>query len=91
MARRITVTENMPPLAKKLIEAHMTKKALAAQSGVPLGTIDQWVRRIRIPRDVYQLRKVAIVLGCRIEDLIEPELAEASSETKNEGENRKDD
>ena len=91
MARRITITDNMPPLAIKLVEANMTKKALAEKSGVPLGTIDQWVRRIRTPRDVYQLYKVAQALGCRIEDIIEPEFAEASSETKIEGENRKDD
>ena len=77
MPRRITITDNMAPLATKLVEANMTKKALAEKSGVPLGTIDQWVRRIRVPRDVYQLYKVAQVLGCRIEDIIEPELAEA--------------
>ena len=77
MPRRITITDNMTPLATKLVEAHMTKKALAEKSGVPLGTIDQWVRRIRVPRDVYQLYKVAQALDCRIEDIIEPELTEA--------------
>ena len=29
--------------------------------------------RTRVPRDVYQLLKVAQVLECHIEDLIEPE------------------
>ncbi len=77
MPRRITITDNMTPLATKLVEANMTKKALSEKSGVPLGTIDQWVRRIRVPRDVYQLYKVAQALDCRIEDIIEPELAEA--------------
>ena len=77
MPRRITITDNMTPLATKLVEANMTKKALAEKSGVPLGTIDQWVRRIRVPRDVYQLYKVAQALNCRIEDIIEPELTEA--------------
>lgn len=81
MSRRITITDNMTPLAKRLVEANMTKKALAEKSGVPLGTIDQWVRRVRIPRDVYQLYKVARALGCRIEDIIEPDLAEAEKGT----------
>lgn len=43
-------------------------------------TLDQWARRVRLPRDVYQLNKVAKVLGCHIEDLIEPELAETEKE-----------
>ncbi len=83
MPRKITITDNMTPLATKLVETGMTKKALSEASGVPLGTIDQWVRRIRIPRDVYQLYKVAKVLECHIEDIIEPEAA-AAEEIKGE-------
>lgn len=74
--RRITISDNMTPLAKKLIERGMTKKELAEKSGVPLGTIDQWSRRLRKSPNVYQLYKVAQVLECHIEDLIEPELGE---------------
>lgn len=72
--RRITMTDDMTPLAKKLIEQGMTKKDLAEKSGVPLVTIDQWTRRLRKSPNVYQLYKVAQVLKCHIEDLIEPEL-----------------
>lgn len=74
--RRMAITEDMTPLAKKLIEKGMTKKDLAEKSGVPLVTIDQWTRRLRKSPNVYQLYKVTQVLECHIEDLIEPELAE---------------
>lgn len=79
--RRMTMNEDMTPLAKKLIEHGMTKKELSKKSGVPLVTIDQWTRRLRKSPNVYQLYKVAKVLDCHIEDLIEPE-PEPDSETK---------
>lgn len=84
--RRITISDNMTPLAKKLIERGMTKKELAEKSGVPLGTIDQWSRRLRKSPNVYQLYKVAQVLECRIEDLIEPELGELEVESASKSE-----
>jgi transcriptional regulator with XRE-family HTH domain len=74
--RTMTITDNMTPLARKLVDKGMTKKELAERSGVPLVTIDQWTRRVRKNPNVYQLYKVAQVLECHIEDLIEPELAE---------------
>lgn len=74
--RRITVTEDMTPIARMLVDKGMTKKELAQKSGVPLPTIDQWTRRLRKNPNVYQLYKVAQVLECHIEDLIEPELME---------------
>lgn len=80
--RRIPVTENMTPIDRKCIEAGISRKELAQKSGIPYVTIDQWARRKRIPRDVYQLNKVAKTLGCHIEDLIEPEVAEAAKESK---------
>lgn len=79
MPRKITISDNMTPLAKKLIEQGMTKKELADKSGVPLITIDQWTRRLRKSPNVYQLYKVAQVLGCHIEDIIEPEETEKSA------------
>ncbi len=78
--RKIAITDNMTPINKKCIEAGLTRKQLAEMSGVPMVTLDQWARRVRLPRDVYQLNKVAKVLGCHIEDLIEPELAETEKE-----------
>lgn len=79
--RRITVTEDMTPIARMLVDKGMTKKELAQRSGVPLPTIDQWTRRLRKNPNVYQLYKVAQVLECHIEDLIEPEVAEATKDT----------
>lgn len=35
MPRKITISDGMTPLAKKLIELGMTKKELAERSGVP--------------------------------------------------------
>ena len=78
--RKIAITDNMTPINKNCIEAGLTRKQLAEMSGVPMVTLDQWARRVRLPRDVYQLNKVAKVLGCHIEDLIEPELAETEKE-----------
>ena len=74
--RKIPITENMTPIDKKCIEAGISRRDLAQRSGIPYVTIDQWARRKRLPRDVYQLYKVAQALECHIEDLIEPELAE---------------
>lgn len=49
---------------------NMTRKALSDKSGVPVRTIDDWENGRRIPRDVYQLKKIADVLEVKIEDLI---------------------
>lgn len=48
----------------------MSRSELARQSGVPLRTLEEWESGRRIPRDVYQLAKVAKALNCLIEDLI---------------------
>ena len=71
----------MTPIDKKCVEAGISRRELAQRSGIPYVTIDQWTRRKRLPRDVYQLYKVAKALDCQIEDLIEPELAEASAKS----------
>ena len=49
---------------------NLTRKALSGLSGVPTRTIDDWENGRRIPRDVYQLKKVADVLEVSIENLI---------------------
>lgn len=74
--RRMAMTENMTPIDRKCIEQSLTRKELSIRSGVPLRTLEAWAKRARIPRDVYQLHKVAQALGCRIEDIIEPDIAE---------------
>lgn len=74
--RRMAIKENMTPIDRKCIEQGIARKELAARSGVPIRTLEAWAKRSRIPRDVYQLYKVAQALGCQIEDIIEPELAE---------------
>ena len=38
--RKLTMTENMTPIDKKLIEKGMTRSDLSKQSGVPLRTIE---------------------------------------------------
>ncbi len=48
----------------------LNRKQLAELSGVPSRTIDDWENNRRIPRDVYQLKKVADALDVTIEDLI---------------------
>ena len=49
---------------------NMTRKAVSDKSGVPARTIDDWENGRRIPRDVYQIKKIADALGVKIEELI---------------------
>ena len=49
---------------------NMTRKALSDKSGVPARTIDDWENGRRIPRDVYQIKKIADALDVKIEYLI---------------------
>lgn len=78
MARRITVTDNMTKIDLRCIEQGISRKELAERSGVPRRTLENWSMRTRLPRDVYQLHKVAQALGCNIEDIMEPETPEAA-------------
>lgn len=71
--RRMTMREDMTPIDKKCIENGITRTELSRRSGVPIRTLEAWGKRIRIPRDVYVLQKVAKALDCHIEDLIEPD------------------
>ena len=71
--RKMTLTDNMTKIDRKCIEAGITRSELSRRSGVPIRTLESWGKRQRVPRDVYVLQKVAQALGCRIEDLIEPE------------------
>lgn len=77
--RRITMREDLTPIDKKSIEKGITRTELSRRSGVPVRTLEGWSARIRTSPNVYQLYKVAQVLECHIEDLIEPELAEKES------------
>ena len=78
MPRRITVTDNMTKIDLRCIEQGSSRTELAERSGVPRRTLENWSARTRLPRDVYQLHKVAQALGCRIEDIMEPESPEDS-------------
>lgn len=49
---------------------NLNRKQLSELSGVPSRTIDDWENNRRMPRDVYQLKKVADALGVNIEALI---------------------
>ena len=72
----MTITEKSIPIDRKCAELGISRRELARRSGVPPTTLEAWAKRHRIPRDVYQLYKVAQALGCHIEDIIEPELVE---------------
>lgn len=61
------MNNNIRELRKK---NNMTIKQLSEKSGVPYRTIQDWERGERIPRDVYQLHKVAKVFNTLIEKLI---------------------
>lgn len=53
--------------------AGMSRAELSRLSEVPARTIDDWENNRRIPRDVYQLKKIADALNVTIEDLIDME------------------
>jgi len=74
--KRITMRGDLTPIDKKCIEQGLSRTELSRRSGVPVRTLEGWSARVRSNPNVYQLYKVAQVLGCHIEDLIEPELAE---------------
>ena len=74
--RKIAIKDNMTPMDKLCIEKGITRTELSKRSGVPIRTLEGWAARIRTNPNVYQLYKVAQVLECHIEDLIEPELAD---------------
>lgn len=80
--RKMAMSENITPIDRKCIEKGMTRADLSRQSGVPIRTLEGWAKRARTNPNVYQLYKVAQVLECHIEDLIEPELAEAQEAQK---------
>lgn len=71
--RRMTITENITRIDRRCIELGISRAELSRRSGVPIRTLEAWGKRLRVPRDVYVLAKVARALECRIEDLIEPE------------------
>ncbi len=57
---------------KKYIDKKgMNMKQASELSGVPYGTLQNWVDGTRIPRDVYQIEKLARALDCTIYDLID--------------------
>lgn len=72
----MTMRDDMTPIDKKCIEKGITRAELSRRSGVPVRTLESWSARVRKNPSVYQLYRVAQVLECHIEDLIEPELAE---------------
>ena len=69
--RRIKNTDTMTPIDRICVEKGLTRAELSKRSGVPVRTLEGWSARVRTNPNVYQLYKVACVLGCSIEDLLE--------------------
>lgn len=60
----------MTKIEERRKAAGISRSELSRQSDVPLRTLEEWEAGRRVPRDVYQLAKVAKALNCLIEDLI---------------------
>ena len=60
----------MTKIEERRKAAGMSRSELSRQSDVPLRTLEEWEAGRSVPRDVYQLAKVAKALNCLIEDLI---------------------
>lgn len=56
-------------LKEKRKEAGLTQKQLAELSGVPLRTIQNWEDHVTEPL-ARPLKRVAGVLGCKVDDLL---------------------
>ena len=78
--RKSTIEGNMTPIDRRLVEMGMTRVTLARLSGVPIRTLENWSKRAIKSPNVYQFYRVARVLGCTVEDLLEPELIEAAGQ-----------
>ena len=78
--RKTTIEGNITPIDKRLVQMGMTRVTLARLSGVPLRTLENWSKRTIKSPNVYQFYRVAKVLGCTVEDLLEPELIEAAGQ-----------
>ena len=64
-------------IALMMKKTNISKAELVERSGIPKRTIESWLRRERIPRDVYVLNRIAEVLGCPIEKLLDDDEVEA--------------
>ena len=56
-------------LKVKRVEAGMSQRELAAKSGVPLRTLQNWERDVS-QASVGSLKRVADTLGCKVDDLL---------------------
>ena len=68
---KLATKENLTPIDRKCVELGISRLELSRRSGVSARTLESWGKRMRIPRDVYVLYRVAQALDCHIEDLIE--------------------
>lgn len=65
------LSTQLTPIEQKRKEHGITRAELAEASGVPARTIADWESRRRSPRGFEQLDKLAAVLNCKTEELIE--------------------
>lgn len=52
------------------LSAGLTQEKLANDAGISKRAIEEWEANRKPPTDVYKLHRIAKVLGCTIEDLI---------------------
>ena len=51
-------------------DAGLSRAKLSALSGVPVRTIEDWESGVRLPRDVWQIWKIASALNLTIEEYL---------------------
>lgn len=67
-------TENLAPVDRIRMEKGISRSELSRRTGVPARTLEDWSARKYTNPSAKHLYAVAQALGCRMEDLIEPEL-----------------
>lgn len=61
------------PIDARCRTLRISRRELCRRCGLSYRTVESWCSGHRKTPDVYQLWRVARVLGCRIEDLLDPE------------------
>jgi transcriptional regulator with XRE-family HTH domain len=71
------------PIDERCKATGISRRELCRQAKLSYRTVESWCAGHRKSPDVYQLWRVARVLGCQIEDLLDPErIADDTSETE---------
>ena len=68
------------PIDAKCRERKISRRELCRRAGINCRTAESWCAGHRKNPNVYQLYRVAIILGCSIEELLDPDICREISD-----------